>query len=108
MNSTCRCSNNLLECILAQAIVGEKAPMAHKHETIGHYHILDTLARGARGYIYRAEDNAARGMPVAVKVIESVPLHTDNDCTAFRQEVEHVRMLQHAAIVPIIDAGLLA
>lgn len=81
--------------------------MAHKHETIGHYHILDTLARGARGYVYRAEDNAARGMPVAVKVIENVPLHTESARSAFRQEVERIKLLQDAAIVPIIDAGLL-
>jgi len=81
--------------------------MAHKHETIGHYRILDTLARGARGYVYRAEDNAARGMPVAVKVIESVPLHTEPTRSAFRQEVERIKLLQDAAIVPIIDAGLL-
>lgn len=80
--------------------------MAFNHETIGHYHILDTLARGARGYVYRAEDLAARGMPVTVKLVESTPLRTENECNTFRQEVERIRLLQHAAIVPIIDAGL--
>jgi serine/threonine protein kinase len=80
--------------------------MAFNHETIGHYHILDTLARGARGYVYRAEDLAARGMPVAVKLVESTPLRTESECDAFRQEVERIRLLQHAAIVPTIDAGL--
>jgi serine/threonine protein kinase len=80
--------------------------MAFNHETIGHYHILDTLARGARGYVYRAEDLAAHGMPVAVKLVESTPLRTESECNAFRQEVERIRLLQHAAIVPISDAGL--
>lgn len=80
--------------------------MVRKQETIGHYHILDTLARGARGYVYRAEDIAARGTPVAVKIIESTPLRTESERGAFLQEVERMKALHSAAIVPIIDAGL--
>lgn len=80
--------------------------MVHKQETIGHYHILDTLARGARGYVYRAEDIAARSTPVAVKIMESTPLRTESERGAFLQEVERMRTLHSVAIVPIIDAGL--
>lgn len=80
--------------------------MAHKYETIGHYHILDILARGARGYVYRAEDSAAPGTPVVIKMIESTPLRAESERDAFREEVERVRTLHSGAIVPIIDAGL--
>lgn len=80
--------------------------MAHRHEIIGQYHILDLPAKGARGSMYHAEDRSRQGMTVVIKLIEDAPLPDESERVLFYQAVERLKTLRHPFIVPVLDAGL--
>ena len=78
--------------------------MLHPGTTLGRYTILDLVAVGGMGEVYRAED-ARLHRDVAIKVL---PSHLEADRVAldrFYREARAVAALSHPNILAIFDFG---
>jgi eukaryotic-like serine/threonine-protein kinase len=74
-------------------------------QRIGPYQILDTIAHGGMGTVYRAvrDDDAFRKI-VALKLVRG-GLHSDAFERRFRQERQILARLQHPNIATVLDGG---
>ncbi|RME74017.1 MAG: serine/threonine-protein kinase, partial [Planctomycetota bacterium] len=70
----------------------------------GSCEVLDEIARGGMGVVYRARDHA-RMRIVALKVLKDGAHASEKQVRRFRREVATVRKLKHPNIVQIFDVG---
>ena len=73
----------------------------------GRYALLDEIARGGMGVIYRATDTAL-GREVAVKVLHERFAPDSGTARRFADEARIAAQLQHPAIPPVHELGTLA
>jgi eukaryotic-like serine/threonine-protein kinase len=74
-------------------------------ERIGPYRILDTIAQGGMGTVYRAvRDDDAFRKTVALKLVRG-GRHSDYFERRFRQERQILARLQHPNIATVLDGG---
>lgn len=75
-------------------------------EQIGNYRLVEVLASGAFGRVYRAEHTLLKQRQVAIKFLRLERLDNAEERAIFLQEAHFLDQLTHSAILPIIDVGL--
>lgn len=102
----------MLECIITQECGGNNshssvgAFMANIPQSFGKYRILEEIARGSFGRVYRGEDTSRHNHPVAIKVMHAAHLASPQERSTFLQEAQLLTMLRHPHIVPVLDVGI--
>ncbi len=71
----------------------------------GRFRLLDEIARGGMGIVYRARDDRLE-RDVAIKVIRRDRIDENSAMARFLEEAQIAGQLQHPGIVPIYETGL--
>ena len=90
--------------IVAAPLLAEESAPLKPGTTIGPYHVVDLIAHGGMGDVYRASD-VRLGRHVAIKVLTQ----TDADSQSVHRFVQEARVtasLDHPNIVKVFDVGM--
>ncbi|MFT3772660.1 MAG: serine/threonine-protein kinase [Minicystis sp.] len=81
--------------------LGSKTP-----RSVGPYRVIEPIARGGFGIVYRAE-HAETGALVALKIVHAELAADATVVSRFEREVEAIRRIDHPNVVRVLDTGRL-
>lgn len=97
----------LADLLVAQGVLtpfqAEQMLVGRRKLTLGQYKILDAIAQGGMGRVFRAE-HVMMGREVAVKVLPREKSTPETEA-AFRREIRMLGRLDHDNLVRALDAG---
>ena len=70
------------------------------HDQIGSYRVVEELAKGTFGTVYRCEHTILTNRTVAIKVLHTDLLKSPGIRGRFLQEAKFLEMLKHSYILP--------
>ena len=73
---------------------------------IGNYRIIEELARGSFGGVYKGVHIFFSKRVVAIKVLQRMYLGSQKEREGFLQEAQFLELLKHPHILPIYDVGI--
>ncbi len=98
------CPNCVLRTALASGPTEDLIPSLPKLRYFGDYELLEEIARGGMGVVYKARQSSL-GRIVAVKMMRPGLLATEDEVRRFREEARTVASLRHPNIVAIHEVG---
>ncbi len=72
---------------------------------VGNYIIVNRIASGSFGRVYKGHHSVYTDRFVAIKILHMMYQHTEEERKRFLQEAHLLEMLKHPHILPIIDVG---
>jgi serine/threonine protein kinase len=75
-------------------------------KVIHQYRVLEKINDGAFGTVFLGEHLNLKGIVVAVKVLHTIYLNSQEQCDAFLQEANLLAMLNHPHILKVLDSGM--
>jgi len=94
-------------CLLRMAMgedIGPDAPPAKPPRMFGGYELVEEIARGGMGVVFRARE-VSLGREVALKMIQPGHLPSPEAWARFQTEIAATSRLNHAHIVPLYESG---
>lgn len=73
---------------------------------LGEYHLLAHISKNTTNRVYLAHPRVLTQRKVTVKVYQSYRLSNWREVSAFLQKVAQLKRLNHASLLPVLDAGV--